>query len=68
MYCVIISLVEDCIFRDLRNNSKGIAVKAGNIRVTVCTIVGSGFYFYQLKTGASAGSAPGWFKQRQSCF
>ncbi len=35
MYCVIISLVEDCIFRDLRINLEEIAVKTGNIRVTV---------------------------------
>lgn len=57
MYCVIISLVEDCIFRDLRNNSGEIAVRAGNVRVTVHTIVGSELNICQLKTGTSVGSA-----------
>ena len=35
MYSVTKGLVEDCVLRDLRNNSEGLAVKGYNVRVSI---------------------------------
>jgi hypothetical protein len=56
MYRIITGLVEDCIFSNLHNNSEGIAVKAGNVRLTVRNM-GQRGVFLSVKTGASVGSA-----------